>query len=527
MTRLITVRKEFIFCAALILASLFIAHWRYFIQDDAFISFRYAKHFAEGHGLVWEIGSDEFGYTNFLYTLLIGILMWLGFDHEFAAAFISIPSYLICLLLTFRLCKQLSPNSSACYLASIFTAANYSFSSYASGGLETSFNTVLILATYCNAFELKDTKRIPPTLWKIALFTSLSLLCRLDSALILAPVYAYAGYVLLRNKITSPKNFSLLSLPLLVLGLFLYGCYSFYGYALPNTFYAKLQLHRDFFYEGKEYIGNFIRSEFYTPSVLLAWAIIIPCIRNDWKKLISAEILVLLSALFIWLGYIVKIGGDFMEFRMLVPVIPLFYTACFTLITNSFQPHNLLAIVAACLLSIPLSMYHQNNFHLTSLMGNIKILNLQVAGPDDNWQTVGKKFGELFYTGSPDDVTLASHTTGAIPYYSQLKTVDIYGLNTRWVAINGEPASRIPGHRKRAPFWYLIAQNVHIVLPGLPIFLCENKDLKNPPGYMHLPALLIPLDKGCYVVGYYLTEHPKIEELIQQNKITKVMPIEN
>jgi arabinofuranosyltransferase len=43
-----------------------------FIQDDAFISFRYAQHCAEGHGLTWNIGEQPVqGYTNFLWTLLL------------------------------------------------------------------------------------------------------------------------------------------------------------------------------------------------------------------------------------------------------------------------------------------------------------------------------------------------------------------------------------------------------------------------------------------------------------------------
>ena len=52
-----------------------------FVQDDAFISFRYAENMAAGHGLVWNAGEDPVeGYTNFSWTVLIAGAIALGFD---------------------------------------------------------------------------------------------------------------------------------------------------------------------------------------------------------------------------------------------------------------------------------------------------------------------------------------------------------------------------------------------------------------------------------------------------------------
>jgi hypothetical protein len=50
------------------------------VQDDAYVSFRYAKHLVEGHGLVYNIGERVEGYTNFLWTLLAAIPLAAGFD---------------------------------------------------------------------------------------------------------------------------------------------------------------------------------------------------------------------------------------------------------------------------------------------------------------------------------------------------------------------------------------------------------------------------------------------------------------
>lgn len=40
-----------------------------FTQDDAFISYRYAKNFIQGKGLVFDSGEKVEGHTNFLWKL--------------------------------------------------------------------------------------------------------------------------------------------------------------------------------------------------------------------------------------------------------------------------------------------------------------------------------------------------------------------------------------------------------------------------------------------------------------------------
>ena len=47
-----------------------------FVQDDAYISFRYARNLADGLGLVWNAGERVEGYTNFLWTLMLAPAAW-------------------------------------------------------------------------------------------------------------------------------------------------------------------------------------------------------------------------------------------------------------------------------------------------------------------------------------------------------------------------------------------------------------------------------------------------------------------
>src|SRR5437762_4060818 len=56
-----------------------------FTVDDAYISYRYARNFARGLGLVYNPGERIEGYTNFLWTLLIGFGFKLHLDPEAVA----------------------------------------------------------------------------------------------------------------------------------------------------------------------------------------------------------------------------------------------------------------------------------------------------------------------------------------------------------------------------------------------------------------------------------------------------------
>ncbi len=63
-----------VFVSVIIFILMLIYVWNFTI-DDAFISFNYGVHLANGFGLVWNIGQSPVeGYTNFLWVLIIAIL---------------------------------------------------------------------------------------------------------------------------------------------------------------------------------------------------------------------------------------------------------------------------------------------------------------------------------------------------------------------------------------------------------------------------------------------------------------------
>ena len=55
------------------------------LNDDAFISFRYAANLADGQGLVFNQGERVEGFTNFLWVLILAAVRRLGGDIPTAA----------------------------------------------------------------------------------------------------------------------------------------------------------------------------------------------------------------------------------------------------------------------------------------------------------------------------------------------------------------------------------------------------------------------------------------------------------
>ena len=78
-------------CLAWLVVLGWLSSLTWFLCDDAFISFRYARNLLEGHGLVFNPGEYVEGYSNFLWVLELAAL-WgvLGIRPEQAAPWLSV-----------------------------------------------------------------------------------------------------------------------------------------------------------------------------------------------------------------------------------------------------------------------------------------------------------------------------------------------------------------------------------------------------------------------------------------------------
>lgn len=263
------------------------------ISDDAFISFRYAKHWSEGHGLVYNIGEYVEGYTNLLWTVWLGLGMWLGVQPEVLSHLSSLGalSVMLGLLLTFSH-RGLS-------LPFLFIAGMSHIRIFATSGLETqSFLTLIVLFLYA-------LRRQAWTWMWVAMV--LGILTRPEGGLLWAcvlPVLWFGG-----QKQETLKTFVL---GLVVLGGLTAWRLSTYGEWLPNTFYAKAQGAQ--WGQGCLYVGLFFQQYWFVPFGWLAGGILL---RERPEHRVWVQFSLLFSSLYT--VHVVRVGGDFMMARFALP----------------------------------------------------------------------------------------------------------------------------------------------------------------------------------------------------------------
>jgi len=156
--------------ALLLVAALFAygVHHHYFLGDDCFISFRYARHLVDGEGLVWNPGERVEGYTNFLWVLLMAGSLLAGIPPEISSVVIGLASGagLLLALLGFS-ARRWGSDDLFIWVAPLALAANRSFTGWSSSGLETMFFTLLVFLasiTYLRERERDSTTPVASSL---------------------------------------------------------------------------------------------------------------------------------------------------------------------------------------------------------------------------------------------------------------------------------------------------------------------------------------------------------------------------
>lgn len=505
-----------------------------FIQDDAFISYRYAANFADGHGLVWNIGERVEGYTNFLWTLIVSIPFFLRTDPVGFSHLVGLVCFILTLAVTYRISLSFSGSRYRALLAVVLLGTNFSFSAYATGGMETQLQTLLFTcAAWLGLSFLDERPWRPLAALFLSLVLSAALLTRLDSAIPAAVLATAVLFAAIRRKNLKRDASSLLMLFLpmiLIVGGWLIWKMGYYGGVIPNTFYAKVSSSTSYT-RGLFYLYAFLVVYLLAPFIFIAFSH-----TAGMMKKYRLGMTAVLAILVLWLLYVIRVGGDFMEFRFLVPVLPLFFVF-FTELVCSTVDHRAMQ-TALVIMVFCGSLIHATGFDTPMIGPDIertRQLESHLTEPDQNWIGIGKKLGELF---GGSDVVIATTAAGAIPYFSKLQTIDMFGLNDPWVARNGAIVSSRPGHQRATTLKYLIDRKVTIII-GHPrvrpigqatppscsfgsFFILDAK----PEYYGEIPQnfriIEIPIDDSYKLVALYFFQNPAVDRCIERNQITPV-----
>lgn len=529
--------------AFLVIGSLLLLAWlNRFIQDDAFISFRYADNLVSGHGLVWNPGGEPVaGYSNFLWTVLMAGVIWLGIDPVWGSWGLGIALCAGTLLVTHRLGRDLFRDSRDALWVVVLLGTNYTFSAWATGGMETQLQAFLVVLTTREVFRLCGDEVVGP--WRpvgISLLFAVLLLTRLDSAVVVAPLTTLALLAIWRSPPRAPAVAAAAALIVpgaTVVAAWLGWMASYYGDVLPNTYYVKVATQTSVF-GGLHYLYRFAAQYWLLPLGVLLMAARPSLAATALLRPSDLRLRAILVTLALWAVYLVRTGGDFMEFRFLVPVLPLLFVWLWSgvRIVVPERRVRMAAVIALVVASgLHAATFRGSRFGLESIDGIASHLREEGGA----WDEVGRSLGRHF--GGPDsDVTLAVGGAGAIPYYSGLRAVDMRGLTDRWVARHGHVVGNTPGHQRMAPLDYLVDANVNLVVghpqmshpaEPLPEFLTvealgrlglvDATEENVPP---EARVLVVPVTESLRVTLLYLTPHHRIDEAIGTYRL-EVIPL--
>ena len=358
-----------------------------FITDDAYISFRYAHNLAYHGELSFNLGDRVEGYTNFLWTVVLGLLLKVGLRPDITSRVLGFACGVAVMVLVYLLTRIYRGGRRTGWdlLGAAMLAASANFAVWCSGGLETQAFSALALGGI-TLYVAEHTGRVR---WRMSgLVFALAAMTRPEGMLLFGLTgLHHLGVLLLgrnrvmplwcRDRVQTRRRYKVLGELgwvagfMIPFGLYFIWRYSYYGYPFPNTYYIKAGggASASITRWGLPYLWDFIKDNrlYVLPALLpLFWP------RTTWKKAApaaeadapadaAAEAAAATEAaaaaaaaaaaeaaaeaaadqgnrgvrpLFFWTylalivmpysAYVVYVGGDFMTFgRFFVPLLPL------------------------------------------------------------------------------------------------------------------------------------------------------------------------------------------------------------
>ena len=218
--------------AAVVACRLLLVH-SFPIYDDAFITFRYARNLAQGHGLVFNPGmpwEPVLGTTTPGYAVLLGGLAWLGFGIENASRGLNIAADVMTALLLIRLFRR---EAVLATLTVVVFAAFPIIGRVTIGGMEAPVLAAISLAAVYFGHERR--------LGLCGVFAGLACTLRPEAVLLVG--------ILLAAHVRTARDLAWYSIPVAVIGLAYAGALTaVYDSPIPQSVRAKSQ-------EGAEPFG--------------------------------------------------------------------------------------------------------------------------------------------------------------------------------------------------------------------------------------------------------------------------------
>ncbi len=284
------------------------------ISDDAYITMRTVDNFAHGYGLTWNVVERVQVYTHplWMFVLLAGYAL-IGNAYT-----VLMASSLLIAALTIWLWVRYGQANIWLAGAGVFLlGSSRAFVHYSTSGLENPLTHLLLLAflLFVRAYQHQPSRS---HFARLCLLACLAILNRQDIGVIVLPMLLWAFF----HAVGAARvQIYLRRLCIATIAFLPYVCWSlfslfYYGVPFPNTAYAKLNVgaaQADLSAQALRYFAHMLTWDPTTVLVIGA-AIVFGSICLIQRRLKPYQAAALLGIGF-YLGYILRIGGDFMAGR--------------------------------------------------------------------------------------------------------------------------------------------------------------------------------------------------------------------
>ena len=294
---------------------------RYFVLfEDAMISMRYARHLADGHGLVWNIGEPPIeGFTNLLWVLWMTVAHKLGLSESKISLFIMLSGIAIMMTTGLVVSKIARKITSAPWVPVAVLAAtlfDYPLVFWTLRGMEVGALALFVYTLLWLVLENEEEFSLPRTIAMGAL-TAGALLIRSDSVVTVGLICAYGFFFCSKRWLFAA-----------IIGVFAGGAVgsqtlfrkAYFHESLPNTYFLKLYKISAL---ARIKRGGFVALEVLTLHLAIPVSIVLAsipglrAIKRDFYKDRTTRRLVLLGLLFTaQIAYATYVGGDAWEWML-------------------------------------------------------------------------------------------------------------------------------------------------------------------------------------------------------------------
>ena len=455
--------KRILVAALLVLAALgLVAHslvWN-FVTDDAFISFVYARNLAEAGQLVFNLGERVEGYTNFLWTVLLGALIKIGLQPELMSRVLgtgfAIATMIVCAWLVHK--TRRAGASAWDALPALFLAASPGYACWASGGLETQMFTFFFVLGAAR-YLVRTLDRAPPDGW-VGVWLGMAALTRPEGLLFFAltAMHRLAMLAWLRRMPARCDGWAAGSFLALTVPHALWR-HHYYGWWLPNTFYIKASGGAGTWAQGGYYLYRMAESLHVWAVPLVLGPALLLARADRALRVVSGYVLVVSAVFYV---YVASVGGDFMGlYRFTLPVLPLLITTASLSLAAIEGRRKITGLALAGVLFLAHTVHAWPITRAARQIGADR--GIDTPG-FLRWYTADRTaIGKWFAAHRRSDDFAAVGGAGAQVYYSRIPSLDCYGLSDAYIAHQVRAVSNRPGHQKYAPLDYQLKRRPTII----------------------------------------------------------------